>query len=501
MQRASGILLHPTALPGPHGIGSLGSHAFHFINFLVEAGQSVWQVLPLGPTGYGNSPYNALSAFAGNPILIDLDKLVILGDLLPEEAEAEAFAEGFVTNRALLFKRDVLKKAGCRFLQHGDPERRASFDKFCRDQADWLEDYALFMALREHFKECSWSIWPDELRHRDPSALETWRKDFAFALDQHRYQQFIFFEQWFALKSYANQRGIRIFGDIPIFVAYDSADVWAHQEFFQLDDNCLPTSVAGVPPDYFSATGQRWGNPLYRWSTLQETGFKWWLERFHYNLNCTDMVRIDHFRGFQACWSIPVKEETAVNGHWEEVPGRELFNKLRCEHPDLPIIAEDLGVITPEVEALRESFGFPGMKILQFAFDSGPDNPYLPHNYGKQCVVYTGTHDNNTTLGWWHSLTKKQRQVVEAYLDRKKPDMPWTLIETAEMSLAQLCILPCQDILALGTSARFNTPGQAKGNWAWRLKPGQLNDWIASRLKRLCIQANRIPENIYQPLL
>jgi 4-alpha-glucanotransferase len=492
MQRSSGILLHPTALPGRHGVGSLGSEARRFLDFLSSAGQRVWQVLPLGPTGYGNSPYNALSAFAGNPLLIDLDNLVLLGDLLAEEVNDQTFEEGLVTEVALRFKSAILKKAAGRFLQQAGPIRRAAFDLFSRTHAAWLEDYVLFMALREHFAGESWSAWPDELRRREPSSLNSWRDRLAPDLMLHRYQQYIFFEQWLALKSAANQLGISILGDVPIFVAYDSADVWAHQELFQLDAMGHPLAVAGVPPDYFSETGQLWGNPLYDWRQLKRTGFRWWVDRFHRELLCADLVRLDHFRGFQACWSVPAGEETAINGHWEEVPGDQLFVRLQEEFPVLPIIAEDLGVITPEVERLRQDFNFPGMKVLQFAFDSGPDNPYLPHNYEADCVVYTGTHDNNTTLGWWRGLSAGQRRSVAEYLVRKNPDMPWDLISLAETSAAGLCILPCQDILGLDEKSRFNTPGKPWDNWTWRLCSDQLTPALEKRLRDLCRASGRV---------
>jgi len=492
MQRSSGILLHPTALPGPYGIGSLGIDAIRFVHFLAEAGQQVWQILPLGPTGYGHSPYNALSAFAGNPLLIDVEQLVRVGDLSAGDLHGCRFAEGRVDDQALARRSLILVQAGRRFLQNASSPRQHEFRTFCQEHAAWLEDYALFMAIRDHFNQASWSSWPEELRCRQPEALAKWRDQLAAEMDLQRYQQFIFFQQWLELKEYANSSGIRILGDIPIFVAYDSADVWSRQELFQLDEAGRPLAVAGVPPDYFSETGQRWGNPLYDWPTLEEQDFAWWLDRFRHNLLCTDLVRIDHFRGFEACWSIPAGAETAVKGHWETVPGARFFTRLQQEFPDLPVIAEDLGDITPEVEKLRRDFGFPGMKILQFAFDSGPDNPYLPKNYEPDFVVYTGTHDNNTTLGWWQSLTRAERRPVMAALGKTRPDIPWDLIEMAEMSLADLCILPCQDILSLGAEARFNTPGTVDGNWTWRLATGDLTSTLAQRLRHLCEQTDRV---------
>jgi len=486
MQNASGILLHITSLPGPYGIGDLGREARRFIDFLVAAGQHVWQILPTGPTGFGDSPYNALSAFAGNPLLIDLQDLVACGELDQADLSPLATAAGPVDFEKIRpGHQALLAKAGEQFLAHGAPARQQAFADFCAANTDWLDDFALFMALRGEFDGSSWSTWPEELRRREAAALRHWQERLAPACQLHRYQQFVFFTQWHALKAYANQRGVRLFGDIPIFVAYDSADVWANQGFFQLDDQGRPTAVAGVPPDYFSATGQRWGNPLYRWDQLRADDFAWWLRRFRWNLGCADLVRIDHFRGFAASWSIPAEEPTAINGHWEPVPGRELFNRLRRELADPPIIAEDLGIITPDVVELRREFGFPGMKILQFAFDSGPDNPYLPHNYASDCVVYTGTHDNDTTRGWWRAIDPGLRQAVRDYLGTPRPKIPWALIRLAAESTAQLCIFPAQDLLELGPAARLNRPGHATGNWRWRLHPDQLTPALAERLADL----------------
>ncbi len=493
MQRSSGILLHPTALPGPFRIGDFGGEAFLFIDFLARAGQSVWQILPLGPTGYGHSPYNALSAFAGNPALIDLRQLVDCGDLDNKRLNAaitESATSNFDQTHAL--KNTLLLEAGRHFFAKPAAARHHDFDTFCREQTDWLEDFSLFMALRNTFAEQAWCEWPEELRTRQPQALKEWQDRLEESCQLYNYQQFIFAEQWHKLKAYANRSGILIFGDIPIFVAYDSADVWANQRLFQLDDQGQATAIAGVPPDYFSATGQRWGNPLYRWDQLAEEDFHWWLRRFESQLKNSDMVRIDHFRGFQACWSIPPSEETAINGQWEVVPGRKLFEKLREQRAALPIIAEDLGIITPEVEQLRDDFGFPGMKILQFAFDSGPDNPYLPENHTANSVVYTGTHDNDTTLGWWRSLTKAQRNRIRDYLGTHRPTMPWELIRLAMASAANLCIIPCQDILSLGKEARFNTPGYAAGNWNWQMTPEGLTDELTNRLRKLTEEYHRL---------
>jgi 4-alpha-glucanotransferase len=494
MQRASGILLHPTALPGPFRIGDFGIEAYRFIDFLASAGQSVWQILPLGPTGFGNSPYNALSAFAGNPVLIDLQQLVDCCDLEKSRLDAaigESASIGFDQLHDL--KKALLWQAGQQFFKETTTARQQAFDNFCSEQSDWLEDFCLFMALRDNFAGQTWSNWPEELRKRQPAILEEWRKKLEESCRIYKYQQFIFNEQWGQLKTYANTNNVRIFGDIPIFVAYDSADVWANQQLFQLDDEGQATAVAGVPPDYFSKTGQRWGNPLYRWDRLLAEDFRWWLRRFEHQLRSSDMVRIDHFRGFQASWSIPANEKTATKGHWEEVPGRKLFEKLHAQKATLPIIAEDLGVITPEVERLRDDFSFPGMKVLQFAFDSGEDNPYLPENHSANSVVYTGTHDNDTTLGWWQGLTKKQKDRIREYLGIQRPEMPWELINLAMASVAALCIFPCQDILALGRQARFNTPGRATGNWDWQITTEGLTDELAGRLRGLTKKYHRIP--------
>jgi 4-alpha-glucanotransferase len=492
--RASGILLHPTSLPGPHGIGSLGAEAYAFVDFLVGAGQSVWQILPLGPTGYGDSPYSAFSALAGNPLMICLERLVEAGDLdastiadstMPEGATHFGFVHGF--------KGRLLQKAAHRFRKATTDERQVAFADFCARQAYWLNDYAIFRALRQHFGDQSWNRWPTEIRFREEAALRHWGENLSEHIYIEKYAQFVFFEQWFALKAYANSRGVRILGDIPIFVAFDSADVWANPHLFHLDDEGNPTRVAGVPPDYFSKTGQRWGNPLYRWERLANDGFSWWLARFRWNLTQADLVRIDHFRGFEACWSIPVEEETAVNGRWESVPGADLFQALAATLGKAPIIAEDLGVITPEVEALRDRFGFPGMKILQFAFGSGADNPYLPHNFQRNCVVYSGTHDNDTTVGWWQALDRKEREAVRSYLGRGARDISWDLIRQAMASVAELCIFPLQDMLALGSEARLNTPGRPDGNWTWRFPPGALSVELQQRLAELCRIYGRHP--------
>jgi len=479
-QRQSGILLHPTALPATFACGDLGAPARAFVDFLAAAGQKLWQVLPLNPPGYGQSPYSALSAFAGDTRLISLEQLVEVGDLSKGDLPSGAIRDA--SERSL--RKTLLHRAVRHLMAEGDSRRREAFAHFCH-HAPWLEDYVLFVALHEHFEQASWVTWPENLRRREPAALDDWRQRLATALEVERYAQFVFFAQWQELKAYASARRVELFGDIPIFVSYDSADVWSRPELFQLDDQLHPTAVAGVPPDYFSATGQRWGNPLYRWRDMQSDDFAWWCRRLAWNLDLFDVLRIDHFRGLEACWSIPAEEPTAVHGHWEAVPGRDLLKVLFTGHPEARLVAEDLGVITPEVEALRREFALPGMKILQFAFDSGPDNPYLPHNLETDSVVYTGTHDNDTTLGWWKKLDGHGKQRVRDYLGHACRDMPWDLVRTALASVSSTCILPLQDLLSLGSEARFNRPGVASGNWSWRMPQGSLTSDLAERLGQL----------------
>ena len=496
-QRASGILLHPTALPGPDGIGSFGREALQFIDFLAAAGQSIWQLLPLGPTGYGDSPYNTLSAFAGNPLLIDLDQLVADGDLPPQQNEPAPANESSVDFEQVYADKSArLADAATRFLaRQPDDSRMIAFHAFCREQADWLDDFALYMAIRADQGLKPWWQWPIVLRRRQQSALDRCHRQMAVQILICKFQQFVFFEQLAGLRSHAQQKGVQLFGDMPIFVARDSADVWANQQLFQLDDDGQPLVVAGVPPDYFSATGQLWGNPLYRWQAHIDQGFDWWLRRFRHQLQLFDLLRIDHFRGFSACWEVPARHETAENGAWKQVPGKDLFAAVNKAIPNANIVAEDLGVITPDVETLRDSFGFPGMKILQFAFDSDAANPYLPHNHRRRAVVYTGTHDNDTILGWWQKLSLEQRERVSCYLDKDSVHMPWDLIQLAMSSVARLCIIPCQDLLALDSRARFNRPGQAQGNWSWRFVSGQLDEKLAQRLLELTRRYNRLPNS------
>ncbi len=485
-QRHSGVLLHPTSLPGHQAIGSLGPEAYAFVDFLRDAGQSVWQMLPLGPTGYGNCPYSSFSAFAGNPLLINLQLLAKSGDLseadLPIPFPDSAVAD---FNMGIEVQYPLLHKACDHFKQVKGTARHNDFEHFCSTQAYWLNDYAFFQAMRKNQNDKGWQHWPEEIKQRQQSALQSWGDQLHHDIYWHKYLQFIFFEQWNNLKQYAHHNNILLFGDLPIFVAEDSADVWANRELFFLDENDQATLVAGVPPDYFSKTGQRWGNPLYRWDRMAENNFSWWQARFRWNLELFDLLRVDHFRGFSACWAIPSAETTAENGSWLDAPGEELFSQLREELGALPIIAEDLGIITPDVEKLRDQFGFPGMKILQFAFDSGPDNPYLPANHSENSVIYTGTHDNNTSLGWWRSLSTESKQKVRDALHNPCKNMPWPLIETTLSSIAKLAIVPLQDILALPSAHRMNVPGTATGNWQWRFDKDALSPEIIEKLKTI----------------
>ena len=474
--RRAGILLHLTSLPGGGVCGTLGPDAYRFADFLAAAGQSIWQFLPVGPTHDDGSPYQCLSLHAGNPLYISADPLAAAGWLDAKVGEPPVTPAD---------QQRLLGDAYKGFLQRAADEDRQRFSAFISANQHWLEDYALYVVLREAHGHASWVDWPIDLRDRDPASLQAARQQFKDALERVCFEQFVFYRQWQALKDYANRRGIWLFGDLPIFVAHDSADVWVRRDYFQLDDNGRPTVVAGVPPDYFSATGQRWGNPHYRWDRMQQDGFQWWLTRFKTQMQLFDLVRIDHFRGFEAYWEIPAAHETATGGRWVQAPGDALFEVLRRHFDPLPVVAEDLGLITPEVEALRIRHGFPGMNILQFAFDGGPANPYLPHNHHHLSVVYTGTHDNDTTVGWYDSLPAEARGRVDEYLHAADESMPWPLIRAALSSVAILAVIPMQDVLALGSEHRMNTPGQANGNWRWRFGWDQVGESLAPRLLRL----------------
>ena len=494
--RSSGVLCHPTSFPGRYGIGDLGQGAYDFIAWLVKARQKLWQVLPLGPTGYGDSPYQSFSAFAGNPLLISPDQLVWSG-LLPADATADvpAFPAHKVDfGPVIAWKQKLFRRSFEHFRAHAGPEQRDGFQAFREWNAGWLADFGLFMALKAHFGGGSWGGWPREIRTRQPEALAGFRALLADEAAYHEYLQWLFADQWGKLKAHVNRSGIQIIGDIPIFVAEDSADVWSHPELFKLDADGRPTVIAGVPPDNFSATGQRWGNPHYRWDVLAQEGYRpssgifdWWIERIRQTLTLVDIVRIDHFRGFEAAWEIPAGEPTAVNGQWVKGPEAALFEAVERALGKLPIIAEDLGVITPPVEALRNRFGFPGMKILQFGFALDNNPKYLPHNFEPNCIVYPGTHDNNTVIGWFNEeiRTGVEKWNCLRYLGSDGRDLAWDFIRLAWSSVANQAVTCLQDVMSLGNEARMNFPSTESGNWQWRYTPEMLTDALAARLREL----------------
>jgi len=495
--RSSGVLLHPTSLPGPFGIGDLGPEAYAFADFLADSEQSIWQVLPLGPTGYGDSPYACYSAFAGNTLLISPEQLTTEGLLERSDLVATSLpAERVEFGRVHEVKDGLLRKAYERYKRTTDTNLRSAFETFGQRYADWLEDYALFRALKDAHNGVAWNEWEPALVRRTPAALARAREQLQEQVEAQMFYQFLFFRQWFALKHYCNERGIKLVGDLPIFVAHDSADVWTNPEQFKLDKNGAPVVVAGVPPDYFSTTGQLWGNPLYNWDRMLDDGFKWWIKRVEATLSVVDIVRVDHFRGFAACWEIPGGDKTAERGRWVEAPGQELFTAIRKALGSLPIIAEDLGVITPDVVALRDEFGFPGMRILQFAFGGDKKNMDLPHNYVPNVVAYTGTHDNDTTVGWFLSVAgegstrtgeqiERERTFCMNYLNTNGKEIHWAFIRALFASVANTAIVPLQDVLGLGTEARMNLPNSTEGNWSWRFKANALADEIQARLKAL----------------
>jgi 4-alpha-glucanotransferase len=498
--RSSGVLLHPTSFPSRFGIGDLGLEAYRFIDFLKESAQQYWQVLPLGPTGYGNSPYMSYSAMAGNPVLISLEKLRDEGLLSDDDfANLPGFpAEKVEFERVIPLKVELLKKACENFKTNKSEIIQREFTGFCDSKAYWLNDYALFMALKDANEGASWHTWETQLAKREKEAIAQAQERLADQVFYYKFIQFQFFRQWSELKSYANMRGIEIIGDIPIYVAHDSADVWSYPQFFCLDKETNEVALmAGVPPDYFSATGQLWGNPVYHWEELQKHDFKWWVLRFEAMLDYVDIIRIDHFRGFEAYWAVPQGEETALNGEWVEAPGEAFFETLKNKLGKLPIMAEDLGVMTPEVEALRDRFEFPGMRILHFAFGSDPGNPFLPFNYPRNAVVYTGTHDNDTTVGWYNQASDWEKRNLWLYLGCISPEgIHWDLIRMALSSIANQAILPLQDILGLDTQARMNFPSTAEGNWEWRYHEHALNnDELASKLKVLTTLCGRAPRS------
>ena len=477
--RKAGILLHPTSLPGPGAHGDLGPDAYRFVDFLAAAGIGVWQVLPLGPTHSDRSPYQCLSVHAGDPELISIQALIDQGWASPQLRDRD--------------HPDALRQAYSDFIANADRQQRDDYRHFSGQQAQWLDTYALFIALHDAHHEQGWSQWPAALRDRDPVALQQARSQYSDAIEQVRFEQFLFHQQWCALRGYANERGIRLFGDIPIFVAHDSADVWANREQFLLDGSGHPKVVAGVPPDYFSATGQRWGNPLYDWQRMASDNYAWWCDRMRAQLALFDLVRIDHFRGFEAYWEIPGDADTAIDGRWVPGPGDALFEAISADLArPLPLVAEDLGVITPEVEALRDRWGLPGMKILQFAFDGSPQNPYLPHRHRPLSVVYTGTHDNDTTLGWYNNLPEHTRENLLEYLGRPNERWPWPLVRSALASVACLAVVPMQDLLGLGSDHRMNVPGVADGNWGWRFQWDWLPEDLAQRMHDMVHRYDRL---------
>jgi 4-alpha-glucanotransferase len=486
-KRSSGILLHPTCLPGPYGIGDIGPQAMRWIDFLSGTGCRFWQVLPLGPTGFGDSPYQCFSAFAGNPYLISPESLLKDDLLHPDDLfDRPQFPDNRVDFGAVIaWKLSVLDRSFHRFKYSNASKIKAEFDQFRAQQSVWLDDYALFMAIKEAHGGAPWHTWEAPLHQHQPEALEAFRQKFDIAFQRQVYRQFIFFRQWSLLRAYALEKGIQIIGDIPIFIAHDSADVWANPELFFIDDKGMPTVVAGVPPDYFSPTGQLWGNPLYRWDLHVSSGYNWWLSRIRSVLNMVDIIRIDHFRGFSGYWEVKGNATTAENGSWVSGPGNNFFTSVQKSLGDLPFLAEDLGVITPDVENLRDYFELPGMRIFQFAFGAGPHDAFLPHNYIQNCVVYTGTHDNDTALGWYQRVPEEEREFFRKYMNRDGSQVAWDMIRGVWASIALLGLAPMQDFLGLDNSARMNYPGNPSGNWTWRMPATALTEDLEIKIKEL----------------
>lgn len=484
--RKAGLLVHPTSFPGPYGIGDLGPSAYQFIDFLKKAGQKVWQVLPIGPTGYGDSPYQAFSSFAGQPLFLSPELLGRKGLLDGKDLEGiHGWDPARIDyGRVIVYKTELLKKAYGNFKNHGSGQQKDSYAAFCSEQKHWLDDYALFMAVKDAHNGVVWTQWDKDIAFPTAESKKAWSERLSDEMGYYKFLQMLFYEQWFDLKRYANEAGIAIIGDTPIFVAFDSADVWGSKELFYLDSKGHPTIVAGVPPDYFSATGQLWGNPLYDWDKHKETGYSWWIEKVRHTLKLVDVLRIDHFRGFEAYWAVPYGADTAINGEWRKGPYKDLFYAFEnALGKELPIIAEDLGVITPEVEDLRDSFSLPGMKILQFGFETLKENDFLPHHYVKNSVCYTGTHDNDTTLGWYKSVGEASKDKVRRYMNTDAHDVVWDFIRTCFGSVSDTAVIPLQDLFSLDSSARMNTPGVAAGNWQWRYTADMLTDELAARLK------------------
>ncbi len=498
--RATGILLHPSSLPSRGGIGDFGPAAYEFVDFLASAKQGLWQVLPLGPPSIGNSPYSSISAFAGNPLFVSLERLaergwLDAGRLTATNAESDCVEYGAVH----AYKTPLLAEAAQNFLTRASGTPRNRFESFCAENNWWLHDFALFDALRERYQQKPWNEWPNELARRETKALEQAQTELADEIAVREAVQFFFEEQWHALRFSCAQKSIRVVGDIAIFVAYDSADVWAHRDLFRLRDDLNPDVVSGVPPDAFSATGQRWGNPLYNWDAMRAQGYQWWIQRLRWAAHTCDYIRLDHFRGFEQFWEIPANEPTAINGRWVDGPKDELFDRLRDALGGLPFFAEDLGYITPEVHALRERHNIPGLAVLQFGFSDPGAHIYLPHRLTRDRVIYTGTHDNNTTLGWWADAPEHERSAVEAYVGPCPDGVNWAFIRMAQASVADLAVVPVQDILGLGTEARLNKPSIPDGNFLWRLRPGALTLAMGERLARLAEITDRVPQPLPVP--
>jgi 4-alpha-glucanotransferase len=486
-KRSSGILLHPSSLPGPYGIGDIGSIAHHWIDFLSTAGCGLWQILPLGHTGYGDSPYQCFSSFAGNPFLISPDDLLKEDLLHPDDLiDRPPFPDNHVDfGEVIPWKLGLLDRSFIRFQHSHSTLLRAEMEEFRIKQSAWLEDFALFMALKEIHGGKPWHTWEKPLRTRQPEALSDARKQFDIAIQRQIYRQFIFFRQWAKLLTHTHENHIQIIGDIPIFVAHDSADVWSNPHLFHLDESGKSTVVAGVPPDYFAPTGQLWGNPLYRWEVHAKDGYAWWVERIKATLDLVDIIRIDHFRGFAGYWEVPGTAKTAEIGRWVPGPGKDFFQSIHQSLGDLPFIAEDLGVITPDVEDMRDSFNLPGMRIFQFGFDSTPQDPFLPHNYPVNCVVYTGTHDNDTALGWFNRVPEKDKAFFRNYMNQDGCNVSWDLIRGVWSSVAIFGLAPMQDFLNLGNEARMNYPGNPSGNWTWRMQTDAQSLELKEKIKEL----------------
>lgn len=494
--RASGVLLPVASLPSEYGIGTFSKDAYKFVKKLKKAGQSYWQILPLGPTGYGDSPYQSFSTFAGNPYFIDLEKFIEKGWLTKKDCDTCDFGDDprYVDYAKIYYARwDVLHKA----YKKSGICTDSKFRSFCEENADWLDDYALYTEIKSENGGKSWSEWADEYRLRDEKTLEKFAGEHEEGLNFQKFLQFEFYKQWKKLKKYANKKGIQIIGDIPIYVAFDSADSWSHPELFQFDENRMPTGVAGCPPDAFSATGQLWGNPLYNWEAHKDSGYEWWMKRIDHCRKLYDVVRIDHFRGFDEYYSIPFGDKTAEFGHWEPGPGMDIFRTMKQKLGDVQIIAEDLGFLTDTVLKMVEESGFPGMKVLEFAFDSREPSNYLPHNYDKNCVVYTGTHDNETLAGWYQDLNEDDKKFALKYMGRTElstEEAAWEIIRLAQASVADTCIIPIQDYLCLGNEARINQPSTLGGNWMWRLDKDEISKGLVKRIRKMTKLYGRLPQ-------